>query len=196
MLRAQVVTAGARTSVLDILRDDRAEMLAVIGRALASDVLILAGGVSVGKFDLVPTVLEELGVAVHVRQVRMKPGKPFLFATKGRTLVFGLPGNPVSAFVCFELFVRPALRVLAGHPDPGPRVTALPLAEPVSEVNDRPTYRPAKLEFAASGPVVRPLPWAGAPDLRGLHPADALLILPPGEARLVGGQPAAVVLLG
>ena len=62
--------------------------------------------------DLVPSVLEELGVTPHVRQVRMKPGKPMFFGTRGDTLVFGLPGNPVSAFVCFELFVRPPLRVL------------------------------------------------------------------------------------
>ena len=66
-------------------------------------------------------MLEELGVAIHFRQVRMKPGKPLLFGTRGDTLVFGLPGNPVSAFVCFELFVRPALRMLGGHARPGPR---------------------------------------------------------------------------
>jgi molybdopterin molybdotransferase len=125
----------------------------------------------------------------------MKPGKPLLFGTKGRTLVFGLPGNPVSAFVCFELFVRPALRVLAGHSDPGPVTTTLPLAEGVAEVNDRPTYRPAKLELGAVGWTVRPLPWTGAPDLRGLAPADTLLALPPGEVRLAEGQLANVVLL-
>jgi molybdopterin molybdotransferase len=160
-----------------------------------TDVLLVAGGVSVGKFDLVSAALEELGVAVHFRQVRLKPGKPLLFGTKGQTLVFGLPGNPVSAYVCFELFVRPALRLLAGHAAPGPRLTRLPLAEGVAEVNDRPTYRPAALELGDEGYRVRPLPWLGAPDLRGLQPADALLVLPPGESRLSVGQLASVVLL-
>jgi molybdopterin molybdotransferase len=196
MLEALAVSAGAEATQLDILRDDPDEMRRVIGGALASDVLILAGGVSVGKFDLVPQVLEELGVAVHVRQVRMKPGKPLLFGTRDRTLVFGLPGNPVSAFVCIELFARPALRALAGDPEPGPRVTSLPMAEPVAEANDRPTYRPAKLEFTPTGLAVRPLPWLGAPDLRGLRPADALLVLPPGEARMDAGQVAPAVVLG
>ena len=181
---------------LGIARDDRDDLRArSIGRGLAeSDVLVLAGGVSVGKFDLVPAVLEELGVTIHFRQVRMKPGKPLLFGTKGETLVFGLPGNPVSAFVCFELFVRPALRVLAGQADPGPRRSSLPLAE-----SDRRDERPADVPpgeagVGEAGWSVRPLPWPGAPDLRGLQPADALLVLPAGDTRLDRGDSRLVLL--
>ena len=175
-----------------IARDTPESLRSLISEGLFSaDVLVLAGGVSVGKFDLVPGVLEELGTMIHVKQVRMKPGKPFLFGTAGGPLVFGLPGNPVSAFVCFHLFVTPALRVLSGHLDPGPRVVNVPLAEPLAESNDRPTYRPAKLE----GGAVRPLAWAGAPDLRGMQPADALLVLPPGDTRLDAGEMVSVVLL-
>jgi molybdopterin molybdotransferase len=197
MLTAQVERAGGQVTDRGMCSDNRDTLRATVANSLSgADVLVVAGGVSVGKFDLVPAVLEELGVAVHFRQVRLKPGKPLLFGTKDKTLVFGLPGNPVSAFVCFELFVRPALRVLAGHADPGPRLTRLPLAEGVAEVNDRPTYRPAALELGAEGYRVRPLPWLGAPDLRGLQPADALVVLPPGETRLSVGQPASVVLLG
>lgn len=195
MLRAQAERAGGHVWSLGVVRDDPAATRDVIRGALDADVLLLAGGVSVGKYDLVPAVLEELGVAVHFRQVRMKPGKPLLFGTKGDTLVFGLPGNPVSAFVCFELFARPALKALAGHADPAPTTVALPLADAVAEVNDRPTYRPAKLEPGELGLAVRPLPWAGAPDLRGLQPADALIVLPPGESRMDRGAPAHVVLL-
>jgi molybdopterin molybdotransferase len=196
MLAALALEAGATATDLGIARDSEDALRSLISQALAdADVLVLAGGVSVGKFDLVPGVLEQLGTQVHVRQVRMKPGKPFLFGTLGEKLVFGLPGNPVSALVCFHLFVKPALRVLAGHPDPGPRAVALPLAEPLSESNDRPTYRPATLETVNVGFAVRPLPWAGAPDLRGAQPADALLVLPPGETRLDAGQPAPVILL-
>jgi molybdopterin molybdotransferase len=196
MLAAQVTRAGGTPHPLGIVRDDPSATRASINAAfVGTDTLVIAGGVSVGKFDLVPATLEELGVKVHVRQVRMKPGKPLLFGTRGEALVFGLPGNPVSAFVCFELFVRPALRVLAGHAEPGPLTTALPLAEALSVANDRPTYHPAKLEYGESGCRVRQLPWQGAPDLRGLQPADALLVLPPGETRLAEGQPASVVLM-
>lgn len=196
MLAAQVTRAGGYPTYLGIVRDDRESAATTFKVALATaDVFVIAGGVSVGKFDLVPAILEEHGVAVHFRQVRMKPGKPLLFGTKDRTLVFGLPGNPVSAFVCFELFVRPALRVLAGHANPGPVTTSLPLAEGIAETNDRPTYHPAKLELGETGWTVRPLPWMGAPDLRGLQPADALLVLPPGDTRRDAGQLAQVVLL-
>src|SRR5262249_51931676 len=107
MLVAQVARAGGHPTYLGIARDDRERAAVTVKAALATaDIFVVAGGVSVGKFALVPAILEDLGVAVHFRQVRMKPGKPLLFGTKGRTLVFGLPGNPVSAFVCFELFVR------------------------------------------------------------------------------------------
>ena len=143
----------------------------------------------------VPDFFESWSDYENYVQLLVEHGKPLLFGTRGESLVFGLPGNPVSAFVCFELFVRPALRKLAGHPDPGPVVATLPLAEPVAEVNDRPTYRPAKLEMGEAGWSVRPLPWAGAPDLRGLQPADALLVLPAGDARMDRGQPAQVVML-
>jgi molybdopterin molybdotransferase len=197
MLVAQTVAAGAEPSYLGIARDDAAKVRAMIGEGLASsDVLVIAGGVSVGKFDLVPKVLEDFGVAIRVRQVRMKPGKPLLFGTHGKTLVFGLPGNPVSAFVGFALFVQTALRKLAGHANPHPRTTSLPLAEGIAVSNDRPTYHPARLELGGAGWLVQPLPWLGAPDLRGLLSADALLVLPPGETRLDRGQQASVVILG
>lgn len=196
MLAAQVARAGGRVENLGIAPDTPDDLRALIEDEIDfADVLLLAGGVSVGKFDLVPGILEELGITIHFRQVRMKPGKPLLFGTKGRTLVFGLPGNPVSAFVCFELFVRPALAAIAGHAEPGPRTMAVPIAQALTVTNDRPTYHPAKLELGESGYVVRPLPWMGAPDLRGLQPADALLALPAGETRLDRGQAVRVVLL-
>ena len=185
MLAAQVVRGGGLPRDFGIARDDRAATKARIAEAVAgSDVVLIAGGVSVGDFDLVPGVLAELGVAVHFHRVRVKPGKPLLFGTtETGVLVFGLPGNPVSAFVGFELFVRPALEILGGHSEAGSRTIRLPLAEGLAESNDRPTYRPAKLEAGEDGRRVRPLPCSGAPDLAGLQPADALLALPAGETR-------------
>src|SRR5439155_25820168 len=105
---------------LGIARDRTEELRERIGEGLRSPVLILSGGVSAGKLDLVPGVLTELGVVPHFHKVAMKPGKPVFFGSKKgigvHSLVFGLPGNPVSAFVAFELFVRPALDVLRGWP--------------------------------------------------------------------------------
>jgi len=193
MLAAQA-TSIAAVADLGIVRDSEDAMNAAIGSALAtSDVVLLAGGVSAGKFDLVPGVLAQLGVTAHFHKVRMKPGKPLLFGTKDGVLVFGLPGNPVSAWVCFELFVRPALRKLAGEASIGPPRRRLALAEAIAEANDRPTYRPARLE---AGLRVRPLPWAGAPDLRGIAPADALIALPAGESRLDPGMEVEVIAVG
>ncbi len=194
MLAAQTLRAGATAQDRGIVRDNVEELRTRIGEAIElSDVVLLAGGVSAGKFDLVPGVLQDLGVEPQFHKVRMKPGKPLFFGTKSGKLIFGLPGNPVSAFVCFELFVRPALRALAGHSEPGPRIMRLPLAEAIAETNDRPTYRPAKLEPAETGWAVRPLEYGGAPDLRGLQPADALIVLPAGDARFDAGEPVPVV---
>ncbi len=190
MLSALVHRAGGVPRYLGIVRDDLGELRTRIGQALAdADVLLLTGGVSVGKLDLVPGVLEELGVVAIFHKVRMKPGKPLLFGTRGNTLVFGLPGNPVSGLVGFELFVRPALRKLSGHTDPGPKTATLPLAADLSANHDRPTYSPGKLE----GGLVRPLTWAGSGDLRSMLMADAFIVLPPGEVRLKVGKQVSVV---
>jgi molybdopterin molybdotransferase len=196
MLRAQVARAGGVVSDRGIV-PDRAEVLRErIGAALADPVVVLAGGVSMGALDLVPGALRDLGVEPHFHKVRLKPGKPIFFGTRGGSLVFGLPGNPVSAFVGFELFVRPAIRRLRGEADAAPRVVPTPLAEEFAADNDRPTYRPARLEAGPDGWRVRPVPWFGSPDLKGLTQADALLALPAGAHRFAAGQALPVLLLG
>jgi molybdopterin molybdotransferase len=145
--------------------------------------------VSVGKYDLVPDVLKSLGVETHFHSVRMKPGKPLLFGTKGGTLVFGLPGNPVSGYVGFELFVRPALDAMLGR-EPEMTELKLPLAEPLAASHDRPTYHPA----VVARDSVRPLPWSGSADLRGLLAANGFVVLPPGEVRYAAGDVVSVML--
>ncbi len=195
MLAAQTVRGGGLPRYLGIARDNFAITKSLIAEGIdVSDIVLIAGGVSVGDHDLVPSVLQDLGVTIHFRQVRVKPGKPLLFGTtaKGK-LIFGLPGNPVSSYVSFELFVKPAIRVMGGHAEPGPRIINLPLAEGLAESNDRPTYRPAKLELGENGWSVRALPWSGAPDLVGMQPADALLVLPPGDTRADRGTLARVL---
>jgi molybdopterin molybdotransferase len=192
MLQAQTLRAGGLPRYLGIARDRLDSLGPLVAEGLRADVLILSGGVSAGKLDLVPGVLQEAGVTAHFHKVELKPGKPLLFGTReadgGRTLVFGLPGNPVSALVCFELFIRPALRRLRGRADPGPNLVPARLTEDFSYRTDRPTYHPAHLEATAEGFRVRPVPWFGSPDLRALTRANALLVLPVGDHRHQAGQ--------
>lgn len=184
MLLAQSAATRCDTLDLGIARDTEVELEERIRRGLqSSNILVLAGGVSAGDFDLVPKVLANLGVTAHFHHVKMKPGKPLFFGTKGDTLVFGLPGNPVSSFVGFELFVKPAIRAMAGHADAGPGIVSMTLSEPFRANNNRPTYHPAKRD----GDRVRGLPWFGSPDLRALLDADAFLVLPPGEVNYAAG---------
>jgi molybdopterin molybdotransferase len=185
MLVAQASRAGSLPRYLGIARDEEAVLTSYIREGLnTAHILILAGGVSAGDFDLVPKVLTSLGVVPQFHHVKMKPGKPLFFGTKGDVLVFGLPGNPVSSFVGFELFVKPAIRTMAGHTDAGPRTLKLMLSEPFAANNNRPTYHPAK---RVTRGLVRGLPWFGSPDLRTLLAADSFLILPPGEVNYPAG---------
>jgi molybdopterin molybdotransferase len=188
LLAAQAVRAGGIPCYLGIARDRLDSLRPLVAEGLRAPVLILSGGVSAGKLDLVPGVLQELGVMPHFHKVAMKPGKPVFFGTRGDGLVFGLPGNPVSALVCFELFVRPAIRRLRGHADPGPRFVQAVLAEDYAYHTDRPTYHPARLEADASGWRVRVVPWLGSPDLRGLTRANAFVVFPVGDHYHRAGQ--------
>jgi molybdopterin molybdotransferase len=164
-----------------------------VAEGLEADMLVLSGGVSAGKLDLVPGVLEELGVQGHFHKVEMKPGKPVFFGSRGTTLVFGLPGNPVSGLACFELFVRPAIRRLRGRADAGPRMVQAVLTQDFPYRTDRPTYHPAWLDEGAGGWRVRMVPWFGSADLRAVTQANALALLPSGDHRHEAGQPLAVL---
>jgi len=185
MLMAQAARAGGIPKYLGLARDRLDSLRPLITAGLEADVLVLSGGVSAGKLDLVPGVLAELGVEAVFHKVAMKPGKPVFFGThthspKGTNLVFGLPGNPVSALVCFELFVRPAIRGLMGL-DPGPNIVTAILTEDFTYRTDRPTYHPAVLVSEKGGWKVRAVPWFGSPDLRGVAAANAFVVFPAGD---------------
>jgi molybdopterin molybdotransferase len=200
MLLAQTVRAGGVPRMLGIARDQPQHLRALIQEGLRDDVLVLSGGVSAGKLDLVPGVLAELGTVAHFHKVAMKPGKPILFGTRarpegGQTLVFGLPGNPVSSLVCFELFVRPAIARLKGLREPGTRQVSAILEEDFSHRSDRPTYHPGVARLTDEGFRVRAIPWFGSQDLRGLTQASAFLILPVGEHQFRAGQGLPVLLV-
>ena len=120
MLSAAVAAVGAEVVLQPPVADDEEALREMLERGLAADALVTSGGVSVGEHDLVRAAELELGVEEVFWRVAMKPGKPISFGVRGETLVFGLPGNPVSALVGCELFVKPALRALQGLADPLP----------------------------------------------------------------------------
>jgi molybdopterin molybdotransferase len=185
MLVAQIQGAGAIPVPLGIARDNREDLRTKIDEGLQSDVLVLSGGVSAGVLDLVPGTLAAAGVKEVFHKVEMKPGKPVWFGQRTgerTTLVFGLPGNPVSSLVCCELFVRTAIRRLMGDLTERPQSIPAKLEHAYSVRSDRPTFHPARLTWSADGPVVTLVPWHGSSDLCGTVAANAMSFLP-GEAR-------------
>jgi molybdopterin molybdotransferase len=181
MLLGQIARAGGAPQSLGIAADDRQALRDKIEDGLGgADILVLSGGVSAGRADFVPSVLAELGVTALFHKVRLKPGKPLLFGRRDEKLVFGLPGNPVSSLVCFELFVRPAIERMSNKV-PGPRFVDAALAEDVTYRTDRPTFHPARLTIEGGRLVVRPVPWLGSADLRGVAGGNAFLVHEPGE---------------
>lgn len=194
MLLAALVEAAATPIDLGIARDDEANLSTAIGKGLDADVLLITGGVSAGVMDLVPAVLAQLGVEQVFHKVHMKPGKPLWFGKRDadgrRTLVFGLPGNPVSTLVSFHLFVKPALRALAGGHFESTRPIRGQLTAAARHRGDRPTYHPCRLELGLQGgDSVEPLPWRGSADLAALADANGLMVLPAGDYELAVGTP-------
>ena len=153
--------------------------------------LVLSGGVSAGERDFVPAILHSLGVQEVFHKVRIKPGKPLWFGYRAEgnrnTLVFGLPGNPISSLVCFELFVQPALRVLSGQ-DPTPELQPVRLAEPFQHRGHRPTYYPAECFTEAGRTFVRPLRWQGSADMLTVSRADCLIQFSAGDREYQPGE--------
>ena len=176
---------------LGVAKDEVADLRHRIRQGLSADVLVLSGGVSAGVLDLVPQVLEELGVERIFHKIRLRPGKPLWFGVKrdGDTprLVFGLPGNPVSGLVCFELFVRAALLRLAAR-DPAPRNNTARLVADYTHRGERTTFHPAILRGSAEGNTIEPLPWQGSSDLFTATAANALCHFPPGEKPYTAGE--------
>jgi molybdopterin molybdotransferase len=193
MLAAQIARAGGVPRYLGIGRDRVEHLRQLIDEGLRSHMLVLSGGVSAGVADLVPGVLRGAGVEAHLHKIAMKPGKPLFFGTRGEIPVFGLPGNPVSSFVCFELFVRPAIRKLCGCAEPGPTFVQAKLTENFTYMTDRPTYHPAWLEAGKEGWKVRIVPWFGSADLLGLTRANALVLLEPATSEHKAGDTRAVL---
>jgi molybdopterin molybdotransferase len=192
MLLAAVRRAGGEPVELGIGRDNRDSLKRRMSEGLRCDILLVSGGVSAGVLDLAPAVLADLGVREVFHKVNIKPGKPLWFgvleAEGSRKLVFGLPGNPVSSLVCFELFVSPAMRALSGLPFTPRATTPARLAADFEQRGDRVAYFPSKLYEEAGARLVAPLAWKGSGDLRTLSAANALICFPAGSRRYQAGE--------
>ncbi|MEM7783108.1 MAG: gephyrin-like molybdotransferase Glp [Planctomycetota bacterium] len=180
MLVAMSENLGLETIALGHASDDITVLQRKIRQGLKSNLMILSGGVSAGKMDLVPKVLDDLGVEKVFHRVAVKPGKPVWFGVAekngGQTVVFGLPGNPVSSLVGFEIFVKAAiLKMTTGNIPPPSPLTCF-LTQSHETRGNRPTYWPGRLKLDLSGQrLVTPLSWQGSSDLMALGRADGLI---------------------
>ncbi len=184
MLHALALGAGADITLVEHCGDNLERMTELFRRGLQADALIVSGGVSVGDHDFVKPALRALGAEIDLWRVAIKPGKPFLFGRAGRSYIFGLPGNPVSAFVTFLKFVRPALLRMAGAADEflGLREVPARLANDVTNPGDRPHYLRGCLTNGVFSLAGRQESHA----LFGLSRANALLRIAPGSKFAAG----------
>jgi molybdopterin molybdotransferase len=193
-LAAQVRLAGGEPVLLGNAADRVEDLGAKIERGLQEPVLVLSGGVSMGKYDLVEGVLKGLGTEFHFDAVAIRPGRPAVFGKCRDTFVFGLPGNPLSTMVTFELFVAPALDLLSGaDARPLPLLEAR-LAEGVHEKPGLTHFLPARVEWRGAKPEVRALRWQGSGDLAALAQANCFLVVASDKEKIAVGETVPLVL--
>jgi molybdopterin molybdotransferase len=187
MLAAALGAAGGEVTRLEPVEDDPEAHERALEHALAAEVVVTSGGVSVGPHDLVRSAAAGLGVEEVFWGVAVKPGKPLSFGVRGDTLVFGLPGNPVSSLVGCELFVRPALLALQGAADPAPRFHVGRLARPASRNPHRDELLRARSSASDEGVVLDPVAGQESHMIVRAAGADALVLAPRGEGELPSG---------
>jgi molybdopterin molybdotransferase len=195
MLAAALAAAGADIDVLPLVADDARAHRDALEQGLAADVLVTSGGVSVGPHDLVRSIEAELGVEEVFWRVAIKPGKPVSFGVRDATLVFGLPGNPVSALVGAELFVKPALRALQGEREPLPRLEAGTLVQELRRNEVRDDFVRARSRQDRAGILLEPLTGQESHMIVHAAAADALIHVPRGDGALPAGATVAWIRL-
>ena len=191
----QVLAASAEPVLLGIARDDLDETRRLMAVALEHDVVLTSGGVSVGEYDFVKQVQDELGVQRHFWWVATKPGKPLAFGSRGSTLVFGVPGNPVAAMVSFELYVRPALLAMQSRRDLYRPYVCAAAEDPVKRTKDRTEARRCRLVHRGRGWGYTTTGPQGSGILRSMALAEGLAMIPPGQPDAEAGERALVMLL-
>ena len=190
-LAAQLSASGAEPVRLPIARDERDHLEGVIRSALDSDLMLLSGGVSMGKYDLVEEVLLALGAEFFFTGALIQPGKPVVFGRLGSRYFFGLPGNPVSTMVTFLLFVKPLLGALCGDREPGPRFVLARLATELRVKTGLTRFLPAVLSPEIT---VEPVAWQGSGDLAATSRSNCFLMVPPNSGHLAAGETVTVLL--
>ncbi len=188
MLTSVLAAAGAEVLAHPPAADEEVALRQALERGLAADVLVTSGGVSVGEHDLVREAERELGVEEMFWRVSIKPGKPVSFGVRGDTLVFGLPGNPVSALVGSELFVKPALRALEGVADPLPRFEPGRLATGLRRNEERDEFVRARSRVDGEAIVLDPVVGQESHMIVRSGAADALVHIPRGNGELEAGS--------
>ncbi|MGB2636922.1 MAG: gephyrin-like molybdotransferase Glp [Candidatus Acidiferrum sp.] len=192
-LSAQIRLAGGEPVPLVNALDRADDLSAKIQQGLREDILVLSGGVSMGKYDLVEPVLKGMGAEFFFDAVALRPGKPTVFGRCGNTWLFGLPGNPVSTMVTFQLFVIPAIDILNGAPArPLPLLQAT-LTEPVQEKPGLTHFLPSRVEWQGQSPQVRALPWQGSGDISTLTRANCFLVVPADRLDIPAGEKVSVL---
>ena len=196
-LAAYAKLAGATVERLPLAVDDTRELKRQIAAAAErSDVLITSGGVSMGVYDFTKAALKELGAQIFFERVSLRPGKPTVFGRLGNTLVFGLPGNPVSVTVTFNLFARTALRAMQGAKEPGLKEETAVLVRDLKGSIERESYLPAVLGTDEQGILLaEPLKWGGSSDFVSFARATALIDVPAGVKIIDAGSRVKVVRL-
>jgi molybdopterin molybdotransferase len=187
-LAALVVAVGGVPRQLGIAPDQRQVLHRLILEGLESDLLLLSGGVSMGKYDFVGQVLSELGAEFFIQGVAMRPGKPLVFGRCGEKFFFGLPGNPVSAYVTFELFVRPAIAMLGGARFESPSFLRARLGRAYDHKLGLTAFMPARVEVQNGEPVVDLVAWQGSGDLVGVAAANCFLVVHREQTELAAGD--------
>jgi molybdopterin molybdotransferase len=200
MLAALVSQAGGDPWIMAAVKDDAKAIEAALKGALEADLLLISGGVSAGKFDLVEPVLASLGARFHFTGVRIQPGKPLVFGEiprGGSALpLFGLPGNPISSAATFLVFGAAVLRALSGARPIEPQFAAAQLARDAKGKPNLTRFIPAAVTsdpVSGNLPQVAPVPWQGSGDLAAFARANCFIVVPEGVERLAGGEVARIL---
>jgi molybdopterin molybdotransferase len=187
-LAAQIRDAGGEPVILGNAGDRIESLGDKIQQGLQEDLLVLSGGVSMGKYDLVEDVLKTLGATFYFDAVAIRPGKPAVFAMCNEKPVFGLPGNPVSTMVTFELFAVPAIDLLSGAPARPLQFLKATLGEPMKEKSGVTHFLPAHVQFDSCEARVKPLAWKGSGDTATMAKANCFLVVGSDIQTLAGGE--------
>jgi molybdopterin molybdotransferase len=173
-LAVQVQRAGGRPIILGVAKDEYDSTFDLIERGLASDLLLLSGGVSAGRYDIVEQVLADLGAEFFFDRVRIQPGQPAVFGAVQGKFFFGLPGNPVSTMVTFEVFARAAVEILGGQAESILPLTWSKLSQDFRQKPGLTRFLPARLN--SDGSCITPIAWRGSGDIAALTRANAYLV--------------------